>query len=70
MKLKEYFKEHAKDYVYDKYARIVFKTKDYNSITVNKMISEIIKEYHQKNFLFNICTEKELNVLKKLEIIN
>ncbi len=66
MKLKEFFKEHDKDFLYDKYVRIVFGCKEYDDITINTMSNEVIKEYHNDYFLFDICTEKELNILKKI----
>ena len=34
------------------------------NITRSKILEEIIKEYNQKDFLYNICTKKELDFLK------
>ena len=64
MKIKDEFVKMPKDMLYDTYLRIVYSPKDYDKITRNKMIEEIIKEYNQENYLYHICTKKELEFLK------
>lgn len=64
MKLKDEYLKLPKEMLYETYLRIVYKTKDYDNITRSKMLDEIIKEYDQENYLFNICTRKELDFLK------
>ena len=64
MKLKDEYIKLPKDMLYETYLKIVYREKDYDNITRNKMIEEIIKEYKQDNYLYNICTEKELKFLK------
>lgn len=64
MKLKDEYKRLPKDIVYDTYLSIVYNIKDYDDITRPKMLDAIIKEYGQKNFLYSICTSRELEFLK------
>lgn len=64
MKLKDEYWKLPKEMLYETYLRIVYKPKDYNNITRNKMLEEIIKEYNQENYLYHICTRKELDFLK------
>ena len=61
MKLKDEYLKLSKETLYETYLRIVYKVKDYDNITRNKMIEEIIKEYGQKEYLYHICTERELD---------
>lgn len=63
MELKKEFIKLPKDLVYETYLKIVYDVKDYDDITRNKMLDEIIKEYRQSNFLYHICTDKELAFL-------
>lgn len=63
MELKKEFIKLSKDLVYETYLKIVYDVKDYDDITRNKMLDEIIKEYRQSNFLYHICTDKELAFL-------
>lgn len=67
MKLKEGYVNFKKEELYVMYEKIVYKTKDYENITRSKMLDEILKEYNQNNFLYEICTYKELDFLIKLK---
>lgn len=64
MKIKDEYLKLPKDILYETYLKIVYNTKDYDNVTRNKMLEEIIKEYNQENFLYHICTKKELDFLK------
>ena len=64
MKLKDEYVNLPKEMLYETYLKIVYNTKDYDNITRSKMLEEIIKEYNQENYLYHICTRKELEFLK------
>lgn len=64
MKLKDEYSKLPKEMLYETYLKIVYKSKDYDNITRNKMLEEIIKEYNQEDYLYYICTRKELDFLK------
>ncbi len=64
MKLKEEFVKLPKEMLYDMYASIVYKCKDYDNITRGKMLDEILKEYEHELYLYSICTGRELEFLK------
>lgn len=64
MKLKEEFIKMPKEFVYKMYDSLVYDTQEYDKITRSKMLDEIIKEYNQENYLYFICTKKELDFLK------
>ena len=64
MKLKDEYIKLPKEIVYDTYCKIVYEVKDYDDIARSKMLDDIIKEYKQKNFLYHICTGKELDFLE------
>lgn len=64
MKLKDKYINLPKEMLYETYLKIVYRAKDYDNITRSKMIEEIVKEYKQENYLYYICTEKELKFLK------
>lgn len=66
MKLKDIYSRLNKDTVYDYYLSICYDTKNYDNITRNKMIDSILKQYEYKNYLYQICTEKELIFLEKV----
>ena len=66
MKLKDYLKSWSKQSTYELYIRLIYEIKDYEKITKNKMIDDIVDIYHEPNYLFNICTEKEIKFLKKI----
>lgn len=66
MKIKEYFKKYPKDYIYDQYIRIILNFKSYYRITKNKMIDSIIEQYNRDGYLYNFCTNKELDLLSLL----
>lgn len=65
MELKKEFVKLPKDMVYDMYISLVYEFKDYDDISRSKMLDSIIKEYNQENYLYHICTTKELDFLKK-----
>ena len=67
MKLKDEYLKLSKEMLYETYLRIVYNAKNYNNITKNKMLEEIIKEYAQENYLYCICTKKELDFLKYIK---
>lgn len=64
MKLQESLEQYTKDMVYDNYLRIVWKFKEYEKITKNKMIEEIVKEYKDVLTIIEICTAREFKFLK------
>ncbi len=64
MKLKDEYKRLPKDMVYDIYLSLVYELKAYDDITRPKMLDAIIKEYEQENYLYSICTKRELEFLK------
>lgn len=66
MKLKEFFKSFPKDYIYDQYIRIILDFKNYYRITKTKMIDSIIEQYNIEGYLYNFCTNKELDLLTLL----
>ena len=68
MKLREDIVKEPKGLVYDYFYRsLVYETKDYDNISRKQMVEEIIKEYSNSHYLFNICTERELKFLKRLQ---
>lgn len=67
MKLKEVYAKLKKEELYFMYERIVYKTKDYENITRSKMLDEILKEMSKKDFVYQLCTYKELDFLIKLK---
>ena len=64
MKIKDEFKRLPKDLVYDIYITLVYNVKEYDKITRTKMLDEIIEEYKSEDYLYYICTKKELEFLK------
>lgn len=64
MKLVDLYAIKPKELVYDRYMRIVYNIKDYDNISRKKMAEEIIKEYSQKGFMYEMCTTREINFLK------
>ena len=64
MKLVEDLKTYSKALIYDTYLRICDYPKDYEKITKKKMLEDIINTYNQKDFIFNLCTKRELEFLK------
>ena len=67
MKLKDEFIKLPKEMVYDMYLSIVYDCKDYDNITRGKMLDAIIQEYQQENYLYFICTKKELAFLNYIQ---
>lgn len=73
MKMYDEIKRRGKEFVYDKYIRIVKAFKDYEKITKVKMLDAIYNIYSDPNNIIDICTTRELKLLKKLlnnEVIN
>ena len=66
MKIKNEFLNLPKELLYETYLKIVYNPEEYDKITRSKMIEEIIKEYKQENYLYHICTTKELDFLKNM----
>lgn len=66
MTLKEQVKHFRKDYIHRNYSRIIKNFKDYDKISRNKIIDEIKKEYDNPNNIIDICSFKELELLKKV----
>lgn len=66
MTLKDSIKGYKKEAIYDRYTRIIKKFKEYDKISANKMIEEIVKLYNDYNNIINICTTRELKYLKLL----
>ena len=64
MKMYDLIKNLRKEYVFDKYTRIVKDFKDYDKITKVKMLDEIYKVYGDYNNIIDICTTRELKYLK------
>ena len=56
MKMSEEIKGFKKEYVYDKYTRIVNNFKDYDKITKVKMLDAIYNVYNDYNNIIDICT--------------
>lgn len=48
-----------KETIYDRYLRIVYNNKDYESVTRKEMLKEIIETYHLTDFMYYICTSRE-----------
>lgn len=67
MKLKDSFKEYDKEMMHNLYAKLVDKFKDYDKITKPKMIEEIIKSINDPLVIMDLCTEKELYLLKQIK---
>ncbi len=63
-KMHDIIKRYKKDYVHNRYARIIKYFKDYDKITAPKMLDAIYKEYENYNNIISICTIKELKYLK------
>lgn len=66
MTLKDSIKGYKKEAIYDRYTRIIKKFKEYDKISANKMIEEIVKLYNDYNNIINICITRELKYLKLL----
>ena len=68
MKLKDELAKLPKDIVYYTYESLVYKCKDYDNITRTKMVDEILDIYAKyEDYLYDICTYKELEFLKIIE---
>lgn len=63
-KMYERIKWYKKEYVYDRYTRIVSPFKDYEKITSVKMAQAVYKVYEDYKNIIDICTTRELKYLK------
>lgn len=66
MKLIEETKYLNKEYVYRYYAQIVPKFKEYEKITRKEMLKQIIELYQNPEFIIDICSYREIELLKKV----
>lgn len=64
MRMYDEIKRFKKEYVFEKYTRIVDNFKDYDKITKIKMLDEIYDVYNDYNNIIDICTVRELKYLK------
>lgn len=64
MKMYEKINGFKKEYVYERYTRIVPNFKDYDRITKVKMLDAIYDVYSDYNNIIDICTTRELKYLK------
>ena len=62
----EEIKHVKKQFVYDRYSKIVEDFKDYDKITSTKMLDAVYKIYADYRNIIDICTERELKYLKKV----
>lgn len=60
----EHYENMDKELVFSYYIRIVDDIKPYEKITIKDMINEVLKQYSYENFLYYLCTSKELKFLK------
>lgn len=67
MKLKDEFVKLPKYEAYDMYEKIVYNVKDYDDITRSKMLNEILKQYELENYMYHICTTRELEFLSQFQ---
>ena len=64
MKMYEEINHFKKEYVYERYTRIVPDFKDYDKVTKVKMLDAIYDVYSDYNNIIDICTTRELKYLK------
>lgn len=64
MKMYEEINGFKKEYVYERYTRIVHDFKDYDKITKVKMLDAIYDVYSDYSNIIDICTTRELKYLK------
>lgn len=64
MKMYDKIKHFKKEYVYERYTRIVEYFKDYDKITKTKMLDAIYNVYSDYNNIIDICTTRELKYLR------
>lgn len=65
-KIYERINWYIKDYIHEKYTRIVYNFKDYEKISRVKMVEEVYKIYDNYNNIIDICTTRELKYLKSI----
>ena len=64
MKMYDEINGFKKEYVYERYTRIVYDSKDYDKITKVKMLDAIYDVYSDYNNIIDICTTRKLKYLK------
>ena len=62
----EYYNDADKESVYENYVKIVSKPKNINGVSIPQMITEVLKQFNSKRFLYNLCCSKELTFLKNI----
>ncbi len=60
----EYYND--KESVYDNYFKIVENPKNINDVSIPQMIEEVKKQFSYKDFLYYLCSSKELKFLKMI----
>ena len=66
MKIKEEINDYKKEWVHNCYTRIIVNFKDYEKISRKQMIDEVVEYYANYENILNICSYKELLLLKKI----
>ena len=64
LKALEHVKNYKKEFVFDKYTRVIIDFKDYEKITKVKMLEAMYEVYKAPEKIINICTERELKFLQ------
>ena len=49
----EYYNDADKESVYENYVKIVSKPKNINDVSIPQMITEVLKQFNSKRFLYN-----------------
>lgn len=65
MKIKDEIKNYNKPFVHRNYSRIIEDYKNYDKISKNKMLDQVLKVYNETNNILSICTFNEIKLLKK-----
>ena len=65
-KIYERINWYRKDFIHERYTRIVYDFKDYEKISRTKMLEEVYKIYDDYNNIKDICTTRELKYLKNI----
>ncbi len=67
VKLNDLANKMPKEYLYDKYCRLVYDPRSYQNITRKQILDEIVREYNDITYsLYSLCTERELKLLNIL----
>lgn len=62
----EYYNDANKEMVFLNYSKIVSDPKKFKDVTISQMIEEVKKQFSYKNFLYYLCSSKELKFLKMI----